>query len=155
MIPLSYYCLSTLKLMHPLADLLAVLNAPERPAAALLLTRGLIALGGAAGLKSANQPVRQVRAENQLQSKGAVLSLCDMRVLRGCSGHSLSCCRKTKQTSCSHLQLCVDLLGGLAAALCADKDAAIEDANWLRDTVAHAGDDVIVPRFSRACAEPM
>ena len=77
LIPFSHYHLRTLKLMQPLADLLAVLNAPEWPAAALLLTRGLIAMGGAAGLKSANQPVRQVRAETQLQPKGAVLSLCD------------------------------------------------------------------------------
>jgi len=36
-------------------------------------------------------------------------------------------------------QMAVDLLGSIAAALCADKDAAEADAAWLRDVVSQAG----------------
>ncbi len=35
--------------------------------------------------------------------------------------------------------MAVDLLGSIAAALCADKDAAEADAAWLRDVVSQAG----------------
>lgn len=46
-----------------IADLLAVLNCPEWPAASLLLTRGLRILNGNGGLGSSNQGVRQMAVD--------------------------------------------------------------------------------------------